>query len=392
VSMRYLAAAMGLGLVFGMTRVDPQETPAESTTSTQSAPPTLSKKEVRDTIAATRKIVSERGLDDLTAIPVNGTTQWISVRGRDGRNPILLYLHGGPGSPTMPADYTFQNAWEDYFTVVQWDQRGTGKTYAANDPDVIAPTMTLQQMTSDAEEVVRYLQKTYGKRKIILLGHSWGTVLGVALAEKHPDWFYAYIGVGQLVDTRRNEAEGYEFALQNAKTSHNAEAIKELEGIAPYPGDPGGLTFARIGVQRKWLMFYGGLTWGRKDFSYEGNSWDLSPDYTEKDLDSVDAGSLFSLTHLLAPLEALNLQGTTTFKCPIFLFEGRHDYATSHTLAEEWFRRLKAPEKKFVWFEDSAHMVPQEQPGRFLIHLITDVRPLAVRAGDSAPDEIVDSK
>ncbi len=292
----------------------------------------------------------------------------------------------------MPADYTFQNPWEDYFTVVQWDQRGTGKTYAANNPNVIAPTMTLQQMTSDAEEVVRYLQKTYGKRRIILLGHSWGTVLGVALAQKHPDWFYAYIGVGQLIDTQRNEAEGYEFALQSAKTSHNTEAIKELEAIAPYPGDAGGLTFARIGVQRKWLMFYGGLTWGRTDFSYEGNSWDLSPDYTEKDLDGVDAGGLFSLTHLLGPLEALNLQNVTAFNCPIFLFEGRHDYATSHTLAEEWFRHLRAPEKKFIWFEDSAHIVPQEQPGRFLYHLITDVRPLAVRAGDSAPDEIVESK
>ena len=162
-SMRYLAAAIGFGLVFGMTRVDAQETPAKSTTPTLSALPTMTKKEVRDTIADTRKIVSERGIEKLAAISINGTTQWISVRGRDRRNPILLYLHGGPGSPTMPADYTFQNAWEDYFTVVQWDQRGAGKSYAANDPEVIAPTMTVQQMTSDAEEVVSYLQKTYGK-------------------------------------------------------------------------------------------------------------------------------------------------------------------------------------------------------------------------------------
>ena len=104
-------------------------------------------------------------MDDLTAIAVNGTTQWISVRGRDQRNPILLFLHGGPGSPTMPADYTFQNPWEDYFTVVQWDQRGTGKTFVANDPKIIAPTMTVQQMTSDAEEVVRYLLKDLRKAK-----------------------------------------------------------------------------------------------------------------------------------------------------------------------------------------------------------------------------------
>lgn len=351
---------------------------------------TLPKREVINTIAEVRKIVSENGIDSLSGIPINGITQWISVRGHDRRNPILLFLHGGPGSPTMPADYTFQSPWEDYFTVVQWDQRGTGKTYVANDPKAVAPTMTVEQMTSDAEEVVRYLQKTYGKRKIVLLGYSWGTVLGVALAQKHPEWFYAYVGVGQLINTSRNETEGYQFALDRARSTHNAEAMKDLEGIAPYPGAAGSLTFARIGVQRKWLMFYGGLTWGRKDFSYEANAWDLSPDYTEKDLDGVDDGGLFSITHLIGPLEALNLEDTTSFQCPVFLFEGRHDYATSHTIAEEWFRRIHAPEKRFVWFEDSAHTVMLEQPGRFLYHLITDVRPLAAKAGDAAPGEIVE--
>ena len=93
-------------------------------------------------------------------------------------------------------------------------------------------------------------------------------------------------------------------------------------------------------------MYYGGLTWGRRDFSYEGNAWELSPDCTEENLDGADAGSLFSLTHLLGPLEALNLHDVTTFKCPVFLFEGRHDYVTSHTLAEECFHQVQAPEKK----------------------------------------------
>lgn len=347
---------------------------------------TMSRKEVTDIIAGTRKIVSETGVDDLLPIPINGTMQWISVRGRDRRNPLLLFLHGGPGSPTMPADYTFQTPWEDYFTVVQWDQRGAGKTYAANDPKIVAPTMNIEQMTSDAEQVVRYLQKTYGKKKIFLLGHSWGTVLGVALTQRHPEWFYAYVGVGQLLNTQRNEAEGYEFALNQARSAHNAEAVKELETLAPYPGHPGSLTFARIGVQRKWLMYYGGLTWGRSNFSYESNAWTLSPDYTDKELDAIDDGSLFSLTHLLGPLESLNIEHVTNFRCPVFLFEGRHDYATSHTLAEDWFKRIHSPEKKFVWFEHSAHMVMQEEPGRFLYHLVTDVRPLAARAEALPPE------
>ena len=340
---------------------------------------------VTDIIAGTEKIVSPNGVEELLPIQINGITQWISVRGRDRRNPILLFLHGGPGSPTMPEDYTFQSPWEDYFTVVQWDQRGAGKTYASNDPKALASTITIEQMTSDAEEVVRFLQKRYHKKKIFLLGHSWGSVLGVALAQRHPEWLYAYLGVGQIVNGQRNEEVGYQFALAQARANHNSEAERELLAIAPYPGDPGKLTFERIGVQRKWLMYYGGLTYGRTDFKYDGDAWELSPDYTQKDLDAVDNGSLYSLTHLLNPLIALNYDSVTDFKCPIFLFEGRHDFAVSSALAAEWFHHVKAPSKKLVWFDNSAHMVMQEEPGRFLYHLITDLYPLAVKAGDVAP-------
>jgi pimeloyl-ACP methyl ester carboxylesterase len=341
--------------------------------------------EVTNTIAATRKIVSPNGVEELLPVQINGTTQWLSIRGRDRRNPILLFLHGGPGAPEMAAAYTFQNPWEDYFTVVQWDQRGTGKTYASNDPKALASTITVEQMTSDAEEVVRYLQKNYGKQKIFLLGHSWGSVLGVALAQRHPEWFYAYLGVGQMVNGQRNEEDGYKFTLEQARANHNSDAERELLAIAPYPGAPGTLTFNRIGAQRKWLMYYGGLTYGRTDFKYGGNAWELSPDYTEKDLDAIDDGSLYSLTHLLGPVVALNYDSVTDFKCPIFLFEGRHDYAVSHALAAEWFGHIKAPSKKLVWFDNSAHQVFQEQPGQFLYHLITDLYPLAAKAGDVAP-------
>jgi pimeloyl-ACP methyl ester carboxylesterase len=342
----------------------------------------FSRSEVTDIIATTRKIVSPNGVEELLPVQINGTTQWLSVRGSDRRNPILLYLHGGPGSPTMPEDYTFQTPWEDYFTVVQWDQRGAGKTYASNDPKALASTMTIEQMTSDAEEVVRYVQKRYDKRKIFLLGHSWGTVLGVALAQRHPEWFYAYLGVGQMVNMQKNEVDGYQFALEEAKSHHNSEAERELVALAPYPGN---LTFDRIGTQRKWLMYYGGLTYGRTDFSYDGDARLLSPGYTQRDLDLVDEGSLYSVTHLLGPLEAVDYDSVTDFKCPIFLFEGKHDYAVSHALSAEWFSHVKAPSKKLVWFDNSAHMVMQEEPGRFLYHLITDLYPLAVQAGDIAP-------
>jgi pimeloyl-ACP methyl ester carboxylesterase len=352
--------------------------------------PAFTRQSARDIIATSRKIVSPRGIEALLAIPVNGTQQWISVRGNDARNPILLFLHGGPASPDMPLAYTFQTPWEDYFTVVQWDQRGAGKTYAANDPDRIGPTMTAAQMTSDAEEVVSYLRRTYHKQKIFLLGHSWGSALGVRVVQAHPEWFYAYVGVGQMANVRESEAIGYRFALNEARRHDNQEALRDLARIAPYPAPGKPLDLESVGTQRKWLEYYGGLAWGRTSFQFDSDAEKLAPEYSDADLAAIDKGSLFTMRYLLGPLTDIDFTQTTHFDLPVLLFTGRHDYSVSHEVAARWFATLEAPAKKLVWFEDSAHMVMQEQPGRFLMHLVNDARPYAVKAGDAAPDEIVE--
>jgi pimeloyl-ACP methyl ester carboxylesterase len=352
--------------------------------------PAFTQQDARDIIAASRKVVSPRGIETQIEIPVNGTRQWISVRGHDARNPILLVLHGGPASPDMPLAYTFQTPWEDYFTVVQWDQRGAGKTYAANDAEKVAAGMTVEQMTADAEEVVSYLRRTYHKKKIFLLGHSWGSVLGVRLAQAHPDWFHAYIGVGQIVNMRQSEADGYRFALAEARAHDNQSALRDLARIAPYPSPDKPLDLASIGTQRKWLEFYGGLAWGRTSFAFDSRAEKLAPEYSDDDLKAIDDGSLFSLRYLLGPLTDIDFTKTTRFNLPMLQFVGRHDYSVSHEVTARWFATLRAPAKKLVWFEDSAHMVMQEQPGRFLMHLVNDARPYAVKAGDAAPDEIAE--
>ncbi|MEO6690607.1 MAG: alpha/beta fold hydrolase, partial [Dokdonella sp.] len=222
----------------------------------------FTQQDARDIIATSRKIVSGHGIESQIAIPVNGTRQWISVRGNDTRNPVLLFLHGGPASPDMPLAWTFQTPWEDYFTVVQWDQRGAGKTHAANDADKVADGMTMEGMTADAEEVVSYLRRTYHKKKIFLLGHSWGSVLGVRLAQAHPEWFHAYVGVGQVVNFRQSEADGYRYALDQARAHGNQEAVRDLAALAPYPAPGKPLDLDTIGKQRRWLELYGGLAWG----------------------------------------------------------------------------------------------------------------------------------
>lgn len=346
----------------------------------------MTRAKVTGIIAANQKIVSPNGIQEQLKLHIGGIDQWVSIRGRDLRNPVLLVLHGGPASPDMPLAWTFQSPWEDYFTVVEWDQRGAGKTYASNTEAAMAPGMTIDGMTHDAAQVVQYLRKRFHKDKIFLMGHSWGSVLGVELAQRHPDWFYAYVSVGQIVNMRRNEETGFAYAIREARTHGNAEAVRELDAIAPYPGSKG-LTLDRIGVRGKWEMYYGGLAWGRKDFQWAADAWHLSPGYGESDVKAIDKGSLFSLKHLLQPLLAVDFDDTTQFGCPVVMFVGAHDYTTSYQLGEQWYDKIRAPSKRLVVFADSAHMIMLEQPGRFLVHLVDDVLPYAQQVGDVAPAE-----
>jgi pimeloyl-ACP methyl ester carboxylesterase len=277
----------------------------------------------------------------------------------------------------MPESWTFQNLWEDFFTVVQWDQRGAGKTFASNDPAAIASTMTAAQMIADTEYVVAYLLERLKKKKLVALGHSWGSYLGLEMVRRHPDWLRAYVGTGQMIDTQRSEAEGYAFALQQARVHGNDRALRELQALAPYPGPIGTLSVERISAQRKWVVYYGGLTYGRTSFDYDSDAWQLAPEYTERDIRLVDKGGLFSLGHLIGVVESVNFDSLRQVGCPLFIFQGTHDYETSYAVAKAWYERLEAPRKRLVTFANSAHMAMLEQPGQYLESLVQLVRPAA---------------
>lgn len=347
-------------------------TPTPASVATTPAPP--------DTAAILRQlrhINTPDGIESMTTIELGGIRQWISVRGKHRGNPILLFVHGGPSLTSMPASYSYAAPWEEYFTVVQWDQRGAGKTYRENDPEKVRPTMTEARMLADAEELVTWLRKTYHQPKIVLVGHSWGSILGVQLAQKHPDWFYAYVGVGQVVNMQRSEALGYQATLAAAERDGNAKAVKALKDIAPYPDATlsGEKIFAKLGVDRTWLSWYGGYFHGQR----QGNDPQLismSPDYDAADSAARDAGSKFSVPLLWNELMATDFDRVTTFRCPVILFQGRHDLTVSATLAKQWFDALHAPVKKMIWFEDSSHILFEEAPGQFLVSLVNDVLPL----------------
>ena len=336
-------------------------------------------------LAEVGKVVSSNGIDEAKAVEIGGIRQWITVRGRDRRNPILLVLHGGPAAPDLPNRYLFEAPWTDYFTVVEWDQRGAGKTYELNDPAKVAPTLHKERMIEDAEELVGWLRATYGKKKIFALGHSWGTILGLGLAERRPDWLYAYIGVGQIIDFREGERIGYDWVLNAARKAGDTQAVKELTAIAPYPEPDGAAPIDKIDVERKWSVRYGGLTHGRQSYDYWENAEKISPDYSEGDFKAIDAGSAFSFPKLLPEMAATDFTKLRRLRCPLVIFAGRYDYTTPSAPVLRWYRRLAAPSKRFVWFENSAHMMYAEEPGRVLVHLVRDALPFAAAAGDVAP-------
>ena len=309
-------------------------------------------------------------------VEIGGIKQWISVRGRHGDAPLLLFLHGGPGFTSLPSSYYYMKDWREYFTVVQWDQRGAGKTFAANDAETLRPTMTIDRMVADAEEVVEYLRRTYHRRKIVLVGFSWGSVIGVKLVQKHPDWFYAYVGTGQFVAFQASESMGYQATLAAARKDGNADAIADLERIAPFPDTiHPDRNIANLATERRWLAQYGGYYW-RDTIGHEGELNPFSPDYSDKELRQRDIAQGYSIKTLWPEIASVDFRHQTDFKCPMIFIQGRHDTGTSALLLKEWFLTLHAPRKTLVWLEDSGHVAYQQEPGRFLVTLVNEIVPL----------------
>ena len=328
----------------------------------------------REIIGGLNKVVTTNGVQETFVATLGGAKQVVNVRGADRANPILIYIHGGPGAAEMPFAWAFQRPWEDFFTVVQWDQRGAGRTYLLNDPATVAPTMTLDRLRDDTIELIEQLRSKYGKRKVFLLGHSFGSVIGMKVAAKRPDLLYAYVGMGQYIDVEAGEKASYEWTLAQARRDGNVQAVRELEALRPYPGDT---SIAKIDAERKWANHYGGFFWKREDGDFYFHLARLSPEYTPTERQNYDKGSAFSTGLLENQLQGMTFTSITRLDCPVFMFMGRHDALTPPPLAEAWLDKVKAPAKGKVWFENSSHMMMIEEPGVMLAELLR-VRPLAI--------------
>ncbi|WP_338425434.1 alpha/beta fold hydrolase [Sphingopyxis kveilinensis] len=329
----------------------------------------------RAIVADIGRIVTPNGVQETFEVTLGGARQVVNVRGSDRDNPILIFVHGGPGAVEMPFAWAFQRPWEDVFTVVQYDQRGAGRSYPLNDPETLAPTMTPERYRDDAIELIELLTKRYGKRKVVLMGHSWGSIVGLSVAVKRPDLLHAYVGVGQQIDFRDGEKVGMAWTRAKALAAGNDEAVKAIDALAPYP-ESGPFTIEQADGWRKYAMPYGSLMYNKPDLKYYFQTARLSPEYSEADRQAWGKGSAFSVTTLWPRLADVSYSDVTKMQVPIVFLLGRHDYTVPSVPAADWLAKLRAPSKKLVWFEHSAHMPMVEEPGHFFAALLRDVLPL----------------
>lgn len=308
-------------------------------------------------------------------VTLGGVQQSITIRGRDAKAPILIWLHGGPGMDATGMWRYYNAALEDHFVVVYWTQRGTGRSYSSNIP---AKSMSLGQFVADLDQLVDILKRRLGADKIVLAGHSWGTNIGVAYSQAHPEKVSAYVGIGQIANAAEGERRTYAFTLAEAKKRNDVKALAELNRIGPPPYPVESLL-----VQRGWLEKFGGA-WHKPTsfFQLLLTSYKAS-EMTWYDGVKFQAGVDFSLDALEPEIEKFDWMGTATrFAVPVFIVAGRHDHNTDANLAHEYFEKIDAPLKQFKWFEQSAHSPPFEEPQAFNDFMIREVLPIIRRPPD----------
>lgn len=302
---------------------------------------------------------------EMGMVAIGGVEQWILIRGENRNNPVLLLLHGGPGSPETGLFRHFNHELEKHFVVVNWDQRGCGKSYSK---EMAKAELSVDMYVEDICELTKYLMKKLQKEKVFLFGHSWGTMIGTLAIHKHPELFYAYVGTGQCSDMPKSELRSYQYALEQAEKYKHKKAIAELTKIGePKNGDyTGGI--AGISIQRKWLMYFKGAVHGSKSLGRFIKVILTSKEYNLSDcwkfLKGMNAPSRNRLSQ--SGLLKTNLFDIVKeVKVPVYFFLGRHDYQVPSSVSEEYFHFLKAPKKTLEWFEDSAHLACFEEPEKF---------------------------
>jgi pimeloyl-ACP methyl ester carboxylesterase len=329
-----------------------------------------------------------KSLAVLEQLELGGTRQWVLLRSANVDHPVVLFLHGGPGTAQLAVNRRYTRDLEEHFIIANWDQRGAGKSYRAV-PD--AATLNIEQFVEDTRELTCHLLQRFHKRQIALVGHSWGTVIGALAVARYPELYSCYVGIGQMVNMRANEVASYEWTLEQAHHRRDRRAVTALENMGPPPYR--GNWQAHTITQRSYLARYGGEVHG----SRLGGLKLIMPgvlfarEYTLADRRNFFRGIFRSMRLLWPELLTVDLFARVPeLRVPVFLIEGRHDHEAPSDLAAKYFQVLRAPSKELIWFERSAHMPHWEEPERFTEFMVTAVRPLCGQRATASVERVSD--
>lgn len=304
---------------------------------------------------------------------IGGIRQSIWFRGVNDADPPLILLHGGPGASESALFRHFNAELEQHFLMAYWEQRGAGRSFHS---DIPPESMTIEQFLSDLNEVVDLVRRRFHKERVVLLGHSWGTILGTMYAHRHPHKVAAYVGVAQIADNQVGARLSHEFALGKALERGDKRAIEELQTIGPTLDSVDERLALGRWVERFGGMFNGGLTTGRLIWAAS-----RADEVNLLDLIKFGQGNRFSLERLERENAQVDLtQRYLDFQVPIFFLLGRRDWHVPAVLAATYFDAINAPCKRLVWFEQSAHNPPFEEPQKFNEVMVNVVRPVSMDA------------
>ncbi len=306
------------------------------------------------------------GINESMVIEINGTEQWINIYGQDRDNPVLLYLHGGPGSATSDIDYAFTRKWADVYTVVTWDQRNCGKSYDPKQNDTV---LTRQLLMTDGKEVTEFILDYLSKDRITVLGHSWGSIYGANLVLEYPEYYACFIGAGQLVDCLENEeAFRQQAILWAAGDSETMQLVQQLT--------PGCLTTEHIGAKNAILQKYG------FDMMVNGSDYNLfttvlfNPNYSLADWIRYFNRDMRVYLDFLASGEfaSFSLKDRVDYPVPFYNINGDRDYQTNWQLAQAYFEAVNAPYKQMFLMEHMTHGLLESDSEGFsaLVHQIAE--------------------
>lgn len=297
-------------------------------------------------------------IDEQVSLKINGVLQYVSIRAERKNAPLLLYLHGGPGDAALPLVMKYNRELEKSYTVVIWEQRGAGKSYYQ-----FQEAVTIDDFLQDLYELTKYLLDRFAQAALYLLGHSWGSVLGLRFIQLHPELVHTYIGCGQVVNMRKSCQEAYDFACRHA----GKKEWKRLQKIdCTYTADSWlqDLLFVTGQVVKHKGSLYGQTNYQKLITPFLGSKY-----YTISDLIRRQKGSLQAIQYLWQELMQVNFEGQTRYQVPIILIEGRHDSHVSSALAKKYFDTIET-KKKFYWFEESCHFPQWSENERF--HKVMD--------------------